>query len=487
MSVASQVLGSIADVLGGKNNTTYQVDQNGQTQPVQTPKTRGQQVATIAADALRGGAAGAQIHGPGAGLRSFEAGAGATLEHGDQQDILKRQQASTDFEQQQQALARKGQIALQNQQIAQSTWQMVREQGEIDTKTADRLNEMSSMVSGDSRNKDYGHYASFQDFLEQHKDLGANIPQLQAQGLIRAVPEFSGGKPTGVHIFEIHPAWADQKNDEPVKISVPGGLDDKNKPTYKDYTIPAGGMNNGDILKAQVGLGAQAMKASTEAKQAEAETEVTPKERFIQSQETARALISKQAAMGAELQKKGMEDINKISSEGKDSYANFAAENNGFAADIAAAKSGDELAATLAKTMGIQNVNKLADLSRISPAEYDAVGRDLGSAYRQMATVISKAGTGIPPAATMKELAGLQQRVQLAKYNSYIQSVNLIGKNNQIPADRLNVFAPDGVHTTTLDKAIQQLSPPQGATGKVPGADGRMHWTDGKQDLGLAP
>ena len=38
----------------------------------------------------------------------------------------------------------------------------------------------------------------------------------------------------------------------------------------------------------------------------------------------------------------------------------------------------------------------------------------------------------------------------------------------------------------TTNPEATAVKPPSGATVKVPGSDGKMHWSDGKTDLGLA-
>jgi hypothetical protein len=58
----------------------------------------------------------------------------------------------------------------------------------------------------------------------------------------------------------------------------------------------------------------------------------------------------------------------------------------------------------------------------------------------------------------------------------------------------MNRYAQEDKLVTVADfKAMQQApaglntqSPPAGATMKVPGSDGKMHWSDGKSDLGVA-
>jgi len=45
---------------------------------------------------------------------------------------------------------------------------------------------------------------------------------------------------------------------------------------------------------------------------------------------------------------------------------------------------------------------------------------------------------------------------------------------------------PPNWNTPAKSTLRQPSGPPAGATMKVPGSDGKMHWSDGKKDLGVA-
>lgn len=150
-------------------------------------------------------------------------------------------------------------------------------------------------------------------------------------------------------------------------------------------------------------------------------------------------------------------EVDKASTQGKDSYSNFAAENNGFRQTLEAAENGDQVASAFAKTMGIQGVNKLADLSRISPAEYDAMGKDLGSWGRQFSTFLTKAGTGKMPADTRKELLSMADRLSNAKYGTYLANMSLV--TQAFDPSKVQVLSKDGNSTTSLADAKKQMTP----------------------------
>ena len=63
---------------------------------------------------------------------------------------------------------------------------------------------------------------------------------------------------------------------------------------------------------------------------------------------------------------------------------------------------------------------------------------------------------------------------------------NLVAAAEEIGgyADDLIKFGAEHGHAMT-SKVTGTTGPPQGATMKVPGSDGKMHWSDGKRDLGV--
>lgn len=289
-SFVGKILGAVADILGGKGENEIN-PQTGQREF--HPFSRGQQAGNILSNAVRGFAAGTQAHGPGAGLRSMGLGAGAVAEQNLQREQISHQQQMQEAELNQTKLLRNAQIALTNQEIARSVWEVEKESAGIDQQTAERINEMNAMVAQDSRNRDLGHYASFDEFISKYKTAEPDMLQKQAQGLIRAVPTFQNGKPTGVQLYEINPSWAEQRNDKPVPMPMPAGVDKNGQLTWKEVTIPAGGMTNGQIVQAgmNVGLKAMEVQANLAGKKIEAGGQITAAGIHAKGAETA-ALIN---------------------------------------------------------------------------------------------------------------------------------------------------------------------------------------------------
>lgn len=115
------LMGGILGSLAGQPPTTYTTDPSGKTTPVQTPSTQettGDKLRRIAQAALLGLAAGSRVpqqkSGMAAGLAGLGAGAEAQYQRTQDTDLLRRKQASDEFEQQQKAMLQKHEIARNN-------------------------------------------------------------------------------------------------------------------------------------------------------------------------------------------------------------------------------------------------------------------------------------------------------------------------------------------------------------------------------------
>lgn len=120
------IWGAVFKALGGGDRTEYRVagpnETDAQGKPIPEGTTVGTKVAptkgqlgkAILASVLYGLAAGEKERGPGAGLRSFAAGAGATMDMHQTQDDKARAAAQTDFANQQTATLRKAQTFATN-------------------------------------------------------------------------------------------------------------------------------------------------------------------------------------------------------------------------------------------------------------------------------------------------------------------------------------------------------------------------------------
>lgn len=292
-SRVGQMFHSVLSALGGANDTAVTVDPNtGNTVETQTPSKPGDQFKRILAGALTGMAAGATQPRPGF-AKGIGVGGVASMQLRQQMADRQREQAQQEFANMDRAKLRQASIALQTQQMAESSLRMAREGTAIDEQTADKINAMSSLVSSDPNNKDFGHYSSFEEILKLHPEWQTRLTSLQSQGMLRAIPTTENGKITGVQVYEIHPGWADQKITEPKDIYTVSGMDNKGNPTYTKQTIPAGAATNGQVMQWQT--------ASLQGQfNAQRETQPTAKDRFVQGEEDARSAAKEKESQSKE-------------------------------------------------------------------------------------------------------------------------------------------------------------------------------------------
>lgn len=263
-SVAHKVIGAIADVLGGKSVDRPYYDDNGNLQHQKTPLSRGQQVGNIVGGALRGMAAGAQVHGAGAGMRSFATGAGAEMQHQQQQQELARQHAGEDFNARQTALNNQAHRTYLAQEKAAKTWEMRASQIKLAAETRANEQQLQKLVAGDPNSEDLGMSPTWTDFLKNHPDV-QQAAKDHAQGVLMPVTVTDeDGNVAGVHVFKVTPQFFDQKTEQDTVLQIPSGLvtDQKTgKPVldkdglpqtkYTQQVVKAGSATNGEIVQFQ--------------------------------------------------------------------------------------------------------------------------------------------------------------------------------------------------------------------------------------------
>lgn len=263
-SLMSDILHAVGEVLGGPSTVKKVNPQTGVIEEV--PLSRSQRIANTAGIYIRGAAAGAAQHGPGAVGKAGLAGV-------KEEEETEQRQTDNTLEQSknvQSQLAGQASRAMQAQQIAESGWRMQREQTDVDQNTSDKFNAMQSLVSSDPTNKDLGHYASFSDLTSAHPELqkaGINIPQLLYQGRIRTVVTTQNGKSTGIQAYQVNPEWDKQKTQDPITVKTPDGLDAKGNVQYKTTVVPAGAVTNERMLTLLGQQGKEGLDASEKAAQ----------------------------------------------------------------------------------------------------------------------------------------------------------------------------------------------------------------------------
>ena len=277
----SALAGVLAGIAGP--NKSFSIDpQTGKMQETDVPPSPGDAFKRILASALIGmgaGAAAGSTGRPGAGVLGG-IGAGAIAAGGQRAAFEERQrnQAQQDFSEDQKLQLNRATIAHLNAMTVAETSRATRDGAEIDMKAANALNDMREQVAANPQNRDLGHYASFNEFLQKHQDIAPNIAELQSQAAIRVFPTYEDGKPTGFQIFQVHPDWANQKNEKPVDVPYFSGVDENGNPKTSYQHFDVGQISNGDAWKAFGAYGLQSLRGA-----------VTPETRYVQEEENKRA------------------------------------------------------------------------------------------------------------------------------------------------------------------------------------------------------
>jgi hypothetical protein len=166
----------------------------------------------------------------------------------------------------------------------------------------------------------------------------------------------------------------------------------------------------------------------------------------------------KQTTHDDAISKQVSDGLDDLAWKSKGNYKVSAELNNEFSETLNAVKNGDQVAAAFARTQGIQDVNNVAQLSRIPPTEY-ASQDEAGSIKRQIANKIAKAGSGTMSPATLAELKGLQTRLQATQYAGYVGSVvNMAGNRGMKDTSGLLVLSPDGTNNVPLGDAVKTVA-----------------------------
>jgi hypothetical protein len=149
----------ILSFLGGGPKKVYSVDpQSGKAVATDAPYSRRDAIMATLAGALTGLVGGSQVHGPGAGLRSFGAGAGAEIQQQQEAAQQGKQQASQDFERQRQLTRDQ-----QDQQLKQAQIFEANQHAVLTSRQAFGLGEDAEQKLIDNDAEAYKAYQTVQD------------------------------------------------------------------------------------------------------------------------------------------------------------------------------------------------------------------------------------------------------------------------------------------------------------------------------------
>ena len=177
-------------------------------------------------------------------------------------------------------------------------------------------------------------------------------------------------------------------------------------------------------------------------------------EEYTQNAENMRQASNRAAMFGNELQKNGLNQLDKVFTDPQHGYAQVLAQANLTKSDIQNAKDGSELAAAFAPVMTILGVNSFAGMHRVSPAEPIAFA-NAGSLYRRLNTMLDKATAGEMNPDTAKEAVQLVDALIQAKHASLVGSAQMVAQNAGLDPKKTMILDSTG-KMDTLDSVAKK-------------------------------
>ncbi|GEM_PF-5698664 len=132
------------------------------------------------------------------------------------------------------------------------------------------------------------------------------------------------------------------------------------------------------------------------------------------------------------------------------------------------ARSGNKIAYAYSPTEGVLTLNTARGVKRVNMPEIASYG-GAGSALDRVKAFLGKQTSGASiPDSVLNDMESLHQAIAANAQSNY---TNKLKNTNSTYGSN---FRP-----------VNMGGPPAGATMRVPGSDGKMHWSDGKSDLGV--
>jgi hypothetical protein len=236
---------------------------------------------------------------------------------------------------------------------------------------------------------------------------------------------------------------------------------------------------NGDKTAAALLQQKQAFEATTAAAKAQAENPFMIQRSAAQGAAMAALARGTNPAL-ANVPKELITPASAAAEKASTKYSALNSQIGNLKAQIAAARTGDELANAFAPTASILGSNAFFGTHRIAPAEAQAMGPHLGSVARQFDTFFSKLTKGELPEDSRKEFDALVDRLATAAGNEYKDSLAV---TNHVYGSDFKPMQLSGSQPAQPAKP----TPPQGATGTALGkSDRKLHYHDAQgRDLGL--
>jgi hypothetical protein len=190
---------------------------------------------------------------------------------------------------------------------------------------------------------------------------------------------------------------------------------------------------------------AATQQAGTAAQRLQAELpalggQVTPKDIYVQQQENYRSLLGRQATQSNELQRQGIQNLQKQS----DAYTQFLGTANSLKQSLAAAKTGNEMAAAVAPLQGTLFITTSEGVKRINQTELEGVAGAGSLAQRIEGALGKQTGKGPLSDQLKNDMANLVDLYTQAKYGSYEKQAQYTQKLHGLDPDKTPILDQGG-------------------------------------------
>lgn len=182
------------------------------------------------------------------------------------------------------------------------------------------------------------------------------------------------------------------------------------------------------------------------------------------------AFLNKSLAMQNMLAEHAVNSINDAFISPQHGFSQTLATANAVKGNIAAAKDGDELAASLTPLMTALGVTSYAGTHRINQNEINAAGPQVGSLFREINTRLEKVAGGALDPDTARETGALMDRLLDSKYGLAVGAASVAARNGGVDPSQISVMDRSG-NLTTLDKAQKDMRGAQLVSVSIPRAE----------------
>lgn len=182
------------------------------------------------------------------------------------------------------------------------------------------------------------------------------------------------------------------------------------------------------------------------------------------------AFLNKSLAMQNMLAEHAVNSVNDAFINPQHGYSQTLATANAVKANVAAAKNGDELAASLTPLMTALGVTSYAGTHRINQNEINAAGPMAGSIFREINARLDKALQGGIQPDTAEETSKLMDRLLDSKYELAVAGASVAARNGNVQPSQISVMDKKG-NITTLDQAQKEVVGSQQVQVSIPRAE----------------